>query len=151
MSIKKTTKVFPIPDDFKVTDAVRALAKQNGWPNPDTEVQAFIDHHRFAGTLGSDWERGFHTWLRKAVEFNSRRKGGPFQRSPAPATPTPKPNGHAKGAEPPISDEQRRANIGKLTAIASQLAKDKEMPVTNLNQRREELRRQAALLRARKG
>jgi hypothetical protein len=68
-----------IPRDFIVTAAMRKLAEQNHWPNPDEEVAAFIDHHRAKGSLFLDHQAAFRTWLRNAARWrgNGNSKAEP--------------------------------------------------------------------------
>lgn len=67
-----------INTDFVVTDRIRQLAKEKGWPNPDSEVEAFIDYHKAGGWRLKngltivDREAAFRTWLRNAAKFRPR-------------------------------------------------------------------------------
>ena len=67
---KKTSKKNQISENFYVTNEHRELAIQNGWPNPDNEIEAFKDYHLARGTIMKDWNRAFYTWLRNAKKFN---------------------------------------------------------------------------------
>ncbi len=60
-----------LPDDFVITDAHRKLAAQLQ-VDADTELPAFIDHHKSKGTAMKDWNAAFRTWLRNAVKFGGR-------------------------------------------------------------------------------
>ena len=67
MAIKRSR----ISEDFTVSDRVVELALMNGWPDPDTEVEAFKDYHLAKGSLMADWEAAFRTWLRNAARWNN--------------------------------------------------------------------------------
>lgn len=58
-----------IPEDFSVSPQIVKLAKQNGWPDPAREIDAFRDHHLAKGSMFLDWEAAFRTWLRRAPQF----------------------------------------------------------------------------------
>lgn len=62
-------KLTPLPDDFKVTPRILELAKQHGWPNPDSELDAFKDYHLAHGSRMADWEAAFRTWLRNRARW----------------------------------------------------------------------------------
>jgi hypothetical protein len=49
------------------------LAKQNGWPDPRRELDAFKDYHLAHGTLMADWEAAFRTWLRNALAWGKSK------------------------------------------------------------------------------
>ncbi len=68
--IKK--RKMPIPKDFKISDRIKTLAKENGWPDPAIQFERFKDHHLKKGDLFVDWEAAFRTWLRKGKEFAQR-------------------------------------------------------------------------------
>jgi hypothetical protein len=68
-----------VPRNFIVTAAMRQLAEQNHWPNPDDECDAFIDHHRAKGSLFVDIEAAFRTWLRNAARW--RNNGKPLNKT----------------------------------------------------------------------
>jgi uncharacterized protein YdaU (DUF1376 family) len=67
--VKKENLNKPLPDDFRVTDHHRELARKNGWPSPDGEFDAFCDHHVARGNKFADWDRAFYTWLRNSKQF----------------------------------------------------------------------------------
>lgn len=81
---KKTLKGTTIDPDFKVSDRIRELAVKNGWPDPDQQVDEFVDHHLRDGSLYSDWEAAFRTWLRNAKRWG---KSVPIQPLQAPRKP----------------------------------------------------------------
>jgi len=58
-----------VPENFEVTARIIELAKQNGWPNPHEQLDAFKDYHLAHGTLMADWEAAFRTWLRNSLKF----------------------------------------------------------------------------------
>lgn len=61
-----------LPADFQVTAQHLHLAHKNGWPNPHAEFEAFKDYHEAHGSVMLDWDKAFHTWLRRAKRFNAR-------------------------------------------------------------------------------
>jgi hypothetical protein len=64
-----------IPEDFEVSDRIVHLALKNGWPEPESELDAFKDYHLARGSLMVDWEAAFRTWLRNAARFRSEKHG----------------------------------------------------------------------------
>jgi hypothetical protein len=61
-----------IPEDFAVTEEHRRFAKENGLPNPDSEIDRFRDH--WSAKAGKDavkldWDATFRNWLRNATAF----------------------------------------------------------------------------------
>jgi len=69
-----------IPEDFSVSDRIIELARQNKWPDPHKEIEAFRDYHLARGTTMADWEAAFRTWLRNATQW----------RKPPDSPPTPR-------------------------------------------------------------
>ena len=59
-----------IPDDFKASPRIVELARQNGWPNPESELDAFRDYHLAHGSIMADWEAAFRTWLRNRARWD---------------------------------------------------------------------------------
>ncbi len=74
--ISKKKNKTQLPPDFKVTENHMALAKQNNWPDPNGEIEAFKDYHLSRGTKFLDWDRAFNTWLRNAKKFGGKTGGG---------------------------------------------------------------------------
>jgi hypothetical protein len=101
---------------FVVTDRMRQLAKERGWPDPDSEVDAFIDHHEAggwklkAGVPIVNKEAAFRTWLRNAQRFK------PIQGKPAVQPKQSQP----KQRQPEMSEEQRRANLLRVRDLLKQ-------------------------------
>lgn len=95
---------------FIVSDRIRELAKREGWPDPDSEVNKFLDHHeatgwkRRGGITIVNKEAAFRTWLTKAKEY-AKQAPRPNGYVPAPKEPA-KP----KAAEPTQAElnENRR-------------------------------------------
>jgi hypothetical protein len=75
--IKK--RKIPIPKDFKISDRIKTLAKENGWPDPVGQFLSFKDHHLKKGDLFVDWEAAFRTWLRRGKEFALKDAPAPRQ------------------------------------------------------------------------
>jgi len=99
-----------LPDDFQVSARIIVLAKENGWPSPQSELDAFKDYHLAHGSLFADWEAAFRTWLRNCGRFN---KGHPAIVS--------KPT-EIKPKLPPMSDVERRENQRRLNDLITGLA-----------------------------
>jgi hypothetical protein len=101
----KSKRATKIPDDFAVTDAMKAwysaeVAKGTiTGINPALETEMFIDHFRSTGKPGKDWEAAWRNWLRKASQYGSSRSGRP---------PGPRSNLHQLPTEHP--DRKRRAS-----------------------------------------
>jgi hypothetical protein len=58
-----------VPEDFTVSNAHRQFAAAKGLPDPEDQVDAFIDYWRAqSGSRGIklDWDATFRTWLRRA-------------------------------------------------------------------------------------
>ena len=106
-----------IPLDFKVTPEIRLLAKAKGWPNPDKEVEKFIDWHRARGRKFLDKEAAFRGWLRYALEHGLA----------GPSRPTPgliKAEDNGEGAK---SLEERAAMKGRISKLVEEVVKKKGM------------------------
>jgi len=69
MSDRTVKKKTPLPDDFSVNDRMVVLAKENGWPSPASEIEAFKDHHIAHGSMMADWDAAFRTWLRNCKKW----------------------------------------------------------------------------------
>ena len=79
--VTEMSKKTPLPDDFKVSDRIVVLAKENGWPSPASEIEAFKDYHLAHGSTMVDWDAAFRTWLRNCVKW---AKTAPAHVSPPP-------------------------------------------------------------------
>jgi hypothetical protein len=103
--MKQTAKRTHIPEDFEVSARIIELAKENHWPDPHSEVNAFKDYHIARGTLMADWEACFRTWLRNCLKFNkaSRLPSAPMAYSPTKIVKDDKP-----------MTEEERARVQKL-------------------------------------
>lgn len=64
----------PFPENFEVTDTLRAFADQRGYPSPDTELEKFREYHLIHASLSADWGMSMRTWLRKAYQFKLERE-----------------------------------------------------------------------------
>lgn len=63
-----------VSDQFVVTEHHVQLARENDWPNPHDEIDAFRDFHISRGTPFADVDRGFYTWLRNAKKFKTQKE-----------------------------------------------------------------------------
>lgn len=75
-SAKAEKRRTRIPDDFAVTDHMRAWARENV-PTVDLEWQTsqFVDHYRADGRPQLDWTRRWYTWMRNAATRFAPRNG----------------------------------------------------------------------------
>ena len=64
-----------VPDSWVPNDGHRQKASSQSL-DVEREAEAFRDHHRAKGTLFADVDRGFYTWLRRAVEFRGAKNNG---------------------------------------------------------------------------
>jgi hypothetical protein len=147
---KKTTKVFPLPEEFAVTPAIRELAKKHGWANPDGEIEWFRDYHRAAGNLFADWEAAFRTWMRRTLTIGPSGAKRPMVRGLLPPMPPVKKSEPAIKPERTLSVEEQQAKLAELRKTINGLAAAKSIDNTTEDQRRAELQRQADLLRGRR-
>lgn len=74
---EKRKKASPYPSDFQVTPEILSLARENEWPDPHSELEAFRDFHISKGSRFVEWDRAFHTWLRNSKKFSGRTDGKP--------------------------------------------------------------------------
>lgn len=68
-----------IPDDFAVTDSMRAWAAEKGIARVidiDVETENFVDYYHAAGTKWVDWTRVWQRWMRTAAERARERLNG---------------------------------------------------------------------------
>jgi hypothetical protein len=75
-----------IPDDFAVTDAMRAWARTNAPLAGSAETAQFIDWHSSRGNTMSDWVAAWRTWMRRA-QADAQRHGARASPSPSPPAP----------------------------------------------------------------
>ncbi|QVJ03032.1 hypothetical protein KGD82_13440 [Nocardiopsis eucommiae] len=70
-------KKTPAPENFVITDAMRAWAKERV-PNVDIdfETEQFLDTHAAKGNKFLDWNRAWHTWMRNSRKFSEERQQG---------------------------------------------------------------------------
>ena len=105
-----------INEPFVVSDRIRQLAKERGWPDPDTEVEAFLDYHEMTGWKLKNGlkivsrEAAFRRWLTNCVKFN---KGHPAIVSKPPVV---------RPTLPPLTDAERRENQRRLNDLITGLA-----------------------------
>jgi hypothetical protein len=67
----KSKRATQVPDDFTVTDALKAWGAENGYTEAQMlgQVPQFIDHYRGKGEARKDWNRSFHNWMRNAESY----------------------------------------------------------------------------------
>lgn len=67
------------PEPFVITDNLRRWARDEGLPDPESELDAFHDWAKSKNAVYSDWEAAFRNRLRKTRIFGTssgRRDGG---------------------------------------------------------------------------
>lgn len=69
-----------LPDDFALSDASIAYAKERGVPITTT-LDEFRNHHTSKGSVFKDWQAAWRTWCGNAVKFGL---GGKPQADPTP-------------------------------------------------------------------
>lgn len=72
-STEPKKKESTLPDDFCVTDEMRAWAIENKMTAPDELIEQFKDHHIAKGSTFKDWTAAFRTWSRNDKRFRSNR------------------------------------------------------------------------------
>ncbi|WP_416398092.1 hypothetical protein [Allohahella sp. A8] len=69
------------PDALEITDAMFNWAQKTGVTvDLVSETEQFLDHHRGAGNLKTDWIATWRTWMRNSIKFGAKNKprfGGP--------------------------------------------------------------------------
>jgi hypothetical protein len=107
---------------FVVTDHIREEATAKGWPDPDREVEKFINYfeatgwRRRNGARIVNREAEFRNWLIKGVEMGRGR--------PIPGKPAVRPKqSPPKQRQPEMSEEQRRANLLRVRDLLKQSLK----------------------------
>lgn len=111
--MKQTSRRTLIPEDFTVSGRIVELAKENKWPDPWDELNAFKDYHIAHGTLMADWEAAFRTWLRNCLRFN---KAAPVIK---PVPPKPK----LTREEYRLTPEERARNVRMIKELAAGIGK----------------------------
>jgi hypothetical protein len=72
---KRTPIIFTEP--FTVSDRIRELAREKGWPNPDSEVDEFVDYYSATGWKMKggqpivDRDAAFRLWLRNRARWRA--------------------------------------------------------------------------------
>lgn len=88
-----------LPDDFTVTDEMKAWFAEQDWArfvtHPGVETQNFMDHHRAKGSKFRDWTAAWRTWMRNA---GTKYAAG----------------GGARAPQHPQVDEAHRERVGSL-------------------------------------
>lgn len=66
----KAKRATQAPDDFQITDAMRAWAADNNIRvDLERETVRFLGHHRAKGTTFKDWVQAWQNWMRKSEDF----------------------------------------------------------------------------------
>jgi hypothetical protein len=74
-----------IPHDFVITQKHIDYAKIRDLPEPQTELDKFINYYQSSGKARADWDAAFRNWLIKAKEF-SLKNPTPFAPKKEPAS-----------------------------------------------------------------
>ena len=64
---------IPWPENFKLTDKLKAFAEAGGL-DPEMEWGHFKDHHRSKNSRFVDWEAAYRVWCRNSVKFEASRR-----------------------------------------------------------------------------
>ena len=76
---RATGQKTAMPEDFTISDAVRAWAAENGIAaDLEKELEAFKDWHGSKASRFADWDAALRSWLRKVRTFAARgpKEGG---------------------------------------------------------------------------
>jgi hypothetical protein len=107
-----TSRRTTIRDDFEVSPRIVELAHLNGWPDPFSQRDAFVDYHLSRGSLMADWEAAFRTWLRNAQKYQR---------------PTPPPQPHLPSVytvtHRPLTPEERAENQRRVIELTEGIGK----------------------------
>jgi hypothetical protein len=66
---RKTTT--PFPEDFEMTEPLKAWCLGQGVADPTPYFDAFRDHHTAKGSRFIDWTAAFRTWIRNRNRFGA--------------------------------------------------------------------------------
>lgn len=70
------------PDDFPITDRMRAYFDSKGVPGFIEDVtDHFLTHHRAKGTTHADWYAAWQLWCRNQIKFAADRGSNPSART----------------------------------------------------------------------
>lgn len=140
---KSTTNRTKIDPNFKVSEGIRIWVGINQMPDPDQQLEAFIDHHAALGNLMADWDAAFRTWLRNAKKWGiAVTKVAPPSKQPIPAP--------VRAEFPPeekTNPEDLKIMMGQLNEILSKVGNG---PATSKPTQDEAERKQKLLEQARK-
>ena len=103
----KSKRATQLPDDFLVSDELKAWARENQLPDPDSEIQAFRDYHQSKGSTFRDWNAALRTWLRNAKKFAGNGRP-PLATSQVPA--------YKPAPDEPRPSKEQQAKIQKMLA-----------------------------------
>ena len=65
----KSKRATQYPEDFTVSEEVRAWAIRERLSDPNHELQAFKDYHQAKGSTFKNWDAALRTWVRNAQRF----------------------------------------------------------------------------------
>lgn len=67
----KRKRATQVPEDFALTDALKAWGAKNGYTEAQMlgQVPRFVDHYRGKGESRKDWSLSFHNWMRNAEAY----------------------------------------------------------------------------------
>ena len=77
----KRAATHPIPPDWNPSEQAQAKAKELRL-DCVREAEQFRDHHTAKGSVFSDWDAAFRTWLRNAAKWRDERGGKPATKQP---------------------------------------------------------------------
>jgi len=71
---EKIKRATSYPENFQVSEEVKAWAGAKRLPNPVMHLEAFRDYHTSKGSTFKDWDAAFRTWIRNAARFKDNGK-----------------------------------------------------------------------------
>lgn len=74
---EKRARGNQFPEDFSPNETHHRLGKELGI-DPESQIQPFKDFHKSKGTVFSDWDAGFRTWMRNAYKFSTPQNKNKF-------------------------------------------------------------------------
>ena len=124
--ILKSKRATQFPDNFSVSEEIKAWAHDHGLPDPASELPAFRDYHNSKGSTFRDWDAALRTWLRNSKKFNGHSKPAPELAHST--TPPYKPRPTDRRADPAIRDGLKQL-VSDLSAKMSIIKDGEDIPI----------------------
>ena len=68
--LKRKNNKTPYPENFALSDDLRAWVAKQHCADPDGQLEAFHDYHVSHGSRFTDWNAAYRTWIRNSIKFN---------------------------------------------------------------------------------